>query len=154
IAETAGLVTEVPHLAIFKIQDLNRFDGLGNFLTVGADILYGCRAHASGNSAEALDTRAIGGDGAGYELVPVFSCADVEPRLPALFHSADCDFHNQPGPAGIRDQEITSAAQYEKRQLMRLRECNSVANFVEGFCLQEITRRSAHAESGQRSQRH
>src|SRR6185503_906664 len=78
VAEAASLVAKLAQLSVFEVEGENRLNGLRYFLAIGADILYRSAAHASGDSAQTLDTRAVAGDGAGDELVPLFPRANLK----------------------------------------------------------------------------
>src|SRR5713101_486193 len=81
VLESASFGAEFTYLSVYKIEDLNRLDGFGNFLTVSSHILNGGPAHAPRNAAQTLDPRAISGDGAGHEPVPLFAGPHIEERF-------------------------------------------------------------------------
>ena len=78
VGEAAGFVAKFANLAVFSVEDLDRLDGLRNFLPVGADVLHRRAADAARNAAQALDARAVRHHGVRNEAVPGFSCACVE----------------------------------------------------------------------------
>ena len=124
VGEAAGFVAKFANLAVFSIENFDRLDGLGNFLSVGADVLYRRAAHAAGDAAQALDACAVRHDGVGDEAVPGFSGAHVEKNFAfvivtgALVDAGDCDLQDQPGPAGIGHDQIAAAAQNKERQTL------------------------------------
>src|SRR5690348_1648328 len=64
VGEAAGRIAKLAQMAILQVNGLHAFDGLRNFLTVGAHILHRRPAHAARNAAEALDAGAVAGYGA------------------------------------------------------------------------------------------
>src|SRR5947208_5846528 len=132
IAECAGLATEFPHLPVLEIEHLDRFDRLGNILSIRAHILHWGAAHAAGNAAEALDAGALCLHRLGYEVVPRLSRAGVEESL-AIYRGSGFALHtyirnlqNQPGPASIRDKQIAATAQDKQRQAARVSKIGSL----------------------------
>src|SRR3974390_1926578 len=81
VAETALFAAQLTHLRVFLIEDLDRFDGLGDFLSVGAAVMPRRAAYAPRDSAQAFHARALCDHGMRDEAVPGFSCADIEPNL-------------------------------------------------------------------------
>src|SRR5579862_6231200 len=55
VGKAAGLVAQVAHLMVAKIEDLDRIDGFGNFLSVSADVLHRRAANGAGDAAQAFD---------------------------------------------------------------------------------------------------
>ena len=84
VCESASFAAQLAHLAILEIEHQDRFDGLGDLLAVRSDILNRSAANAAGNSAEALDSRAISGHGSGDEPVPLFAGAHFEEYFIAI----------------------------------------------------------------------
>src|SRR5208337_1648068 len=125
VTEAAGLPAQLAHLAGFPIEDFDRGDGLGNFLSVGTDILYRRAAHAAGDAAQAFDARTSRHDGLGDEAVPGFSRAHVENNFAAVVAGAaldagDGNLQDQPGPAGVGYEQIAAATENKERQALRL----------------------------------
>ena len=52
VLESASFGAEFTYLSVYKIEDLNRLDGFGNFLTVSSYILNRGPAHAPRNAAQ------------------------------------------------------------------------------------------------------
>src|ERR1700677_3490417 len=102
----------------FEVEGAHGFDGIGDFLPVGADVLYGGGTDAAGDSAEAFDSGAILGDGVSDEVIPVDACAYAEKHGVAcgLLQLWSCDaaegnFEDEAGPSGIGDDEVAAAAE-------------------------------------------
>jgi len=148
VTEPAGFVAQVAQLAVLQVEDVHRFDGLCDFLSVGADILYRRAADTAGNAAEALHAGAACADGVPDEAVPGFARADVEEnsalvrlaRLSPLFDPEDCDLQHQPGPARVCDQEVAATAQHKDGQVLRARKDDGLLDLAGGVGFDEKTR--------------
>jgi hypothetical protein len=114
--ESASFGTEFSNLSVYEIEDLNGLDGFGNFLAVSSYILNGGPTHAPWNAAQTLDSRAISGDGAGHESVPLFAGPYIEERFAifrALLDSPNRKFQDQARPARVRDHKVAAAPQHK-----------------------------------------
>ena len=81
VGEAAGFAAEFANLPIFQVQYKRRFNRVGNFLSVSADVLHRSSAYASGNAAQALDSRALAPHRVRDEPVPRFAGTGVEENL-------------------------------------------------------------------------
>src|ERR1700730_1246605 len=116
ISESASFGTEFTNLSLYKIEDLNRLDGFGNFLTVSSYILNWGPAHAPRNAAQTLDSGTIPGNRAGHEPVPLFASSYIEERFAifrALLDSPNGKFQDQARPARVRDHQVAAAPQHK-----------------------------------------
>ena len=134
IAEAAVRVGQGDEGEGFEIEGTHGVDGLGDLLTVGADVLYGGAADGAGDAGEALDAADALLADVLDELVPVHSGRDVEVDVAAAgdgcqargFDGTDGDAENQSIEAGVADQQVAAAAQGEEFQLL-------VAGEADGF---------------------
>src|ERR1700693_846429 len=123
IGEAAGLAAQFADLAVVIVEHFDGFDRLGDFLAVGAYILYGRPPDAARDSAHALNPRTLRHDGLGDEEVPGFAGANVEHGFAvdlagAAIDASDAHLEDESGPTAIRYQQIAAAAQNEKRQIL------------------------------------
>ena len=81
VGKSAGFPTQLAHLVVFPIEDLNRFDRLRYFLSVCAHILHRSAANASRDSTQTLDAGAPFYDRVRDEAIPGFACTNVESSL-------------------------------------------------------------------------
>src|SRR5271170_6881292 len=130
-----------------EIEDADRGDGFGDFLSVGPDVLDRSAAHGAGDSGKTLDAGVILLDGMGDEGIPVFSGSDAEgigSPLDALEH----DVQDESGKARVGDKEIAASTEREKRQGARASEVDGFEDFVFGRGLGEPARRASDFEGG------
>ena len=124
----------------FQVERAHRFDGVGDLLSVSADVLDGRAPDASGNAAQALDSGAILHDGLRDKVIPIDTCSHAEEhgvarRVVGTWASdaADCDLQHQTRPTRIGDHEIASSAQDKQRQIAGFRELRGLADLVFSF---------------------
>jgi len=90
------------------------------------------------------------------EAVPVFAGGSVEqharPVVP-LRDPSQRNLQHQAGPAGVGDDKVAAAAQHEQRPSTRLRFRDGRAHVLLAAGFDEIPRRAADLEGGQRRQR-
>ena len=106
----------------FAVEGADVGDGLGDLLTVGADVLDGRAADEAGDAGEALDAGEVClADGEG-EGVPVGAGGDgvgdglrgaVEER-----RSGEGDVEDEAGKAGVGDEEVRAAAEEEEGEVV------------------------------------
>src|SRR5262249_47421620 len=109
IAEFAGVVAQVADAAIFEVEHLHGVDGLGDFLTISADVLHRRASHAPGNAGKAFDTSKIFADDAGNEGVPLYAGAGLEQIcavLAAMVDPVDGDLEHQRVHTLVADHQI------------------------------------------------
>lgn len=159
VAELAGFSTEFAHLIILQVENLNRSDRVGDFLSVGADVLHRRATHAARNAAEALDAGAVCAHGVRDKLVPRFAGADLEKNFAgfivvvASVDTLNRDFEYQTGPTSVRNDEITAAAENEKKQVARACQGNGFLHLTDTLGFDEILRRASDFDGGEGRER-
>ena len=159
VAELAPFIAQIAHLAIVQVENLNRGNGLGHFLSVGADILHGRAAYTAGNAAQAFDAGTANHHGARNEFVPGLSRAGIEKNLAVivacglLVDPLKRNFQHQARPPRVGDHQVAAAAQNEQRQVARARERNRLLHFADVAGLDEEPRRASYFDGGERRER-
>ena len=112
-------------------------------------------ADRTGNSAEALQPRAVGLDRSCYQCVPIHARAGKEDRAPMRRGKAgdvrDANLEDKARESGIGNDEVAAAAQHEQWQLVRAREPNCVNDFGFAARFGKVARRSTDAKRRERS---
>src|SRR5262249_35920592 len=140
-----------------EVEHQKRVDRFRDFLSVSSHVLHRSSAHASRNSAQALDTRAVMRDGGRYKPVPVLACAHVEVNRSTpvpMVDSRDGHLENQSRPPPVGYNQIAPSTEHEQRQLTDLGIASRFSYLAYGRCLNEVARWSAHLHGGQRRQGH
>jgi len=122
VFETAIRSGQFSGLAVAQIEGADGFDGVGDFLPVGSDVLDRSTADASGNAAETLHAGAVAGDGVGYEGVPFLARADFvmyDSIFFAILHSLDGNLEDQARPPGVGNYQVAASTEHEERQIFR-----------------------------------
>ena len=153
VAEVAVGGGEGEEGAAGAIEAADGFDGLGDLLSVGADVLDGGSADEAGDAGEALDAGEVAGDGEVDEGVPGLAGGGFEEAVGLLGDAAEGDVEDEAVEAGVTDEEVAAATEDEDGQaaLIGPGEGGGDVGFIGD--LGEVARGAADTEGGEWGQR-
>ena len=156
--EPAGAVTEAAvaagqgfECAILGVKNLNRRQGLGNFLAIGADILDRGGTGRAGNQAERFNTGQTGCDTTLDDRIPGLAAAQCQVDVGFIFFinfiTADFVDQDQTGVTGVSSDYVAAFTDHDAWQLVFFGPSQGFSYFATGGYVDQVSRRAAQPHS-------